>query len=147
MIKDILTEDLILTDADAKDWRDAVRLCGELLVDQGKVNEAFIQTMIDVIETYGPYMILVEGVAFFHGKPGSDVKEACLSLVTFKHKIVFDDFENQEIDCAFGFGAVDSDSHMAMIMSLASLLQDTEFINLIRNHGSKAEIAAMLKKY
>ena len=127
MIKDILTEDLILTDADAKDWRDAVRLCGELLVDQGKVNEAFIQTMIDVIETYGPYMILVEGVAFFHGKPGSDVKEACLSLVTFKHKIVFDDFENQEIDCAFGFGAVDSDSHMAMIMSLASLLQDTEF--------------------
>ena len=37
MIKDILTEDLILTDADAKDWRDAVRLCGELLVDQGKV--------------------------------------------------------------------------------------------------------------
>ena len=32
-------------------------------------------------------------------------------------------------------------------MSLASLLQDTEFINLIRNHGSKAEIAAMLKKY
>ena len=72
MIKDILIEDLILTDADAKDWREAVRLCGELLVGQGKVNEAFIQTMIDVIETYGPYMILVEGVAFFHGKPGSD---------------------------------------------------------------------------
>lgn len=147
MISDVLTQDLILTDVQANNWQEAVQACGGLLVNAGKVNEAFVQTMIDVIKMYGPYMILVPGVAFFHGKPGSDVKEMCLSLVTFKHKVIFDDFENQAIDCAFGFGAVDSDSHMTMIMNLAALLQDEEFISLIRNHGSKEEIIAMLQKY
>lgn len=147
MIKEILTENVILTEADPSNWQEAVKCCGNLLVDADKVKPAFVETMIDVINEYGPYMILVPGVAFFHGTPGENVKELCLSLVTFKHRIVFDDFEHQEIDCAFGFGATDKDSHMTMIMSLAALLQDAEFIELIRNHGSKEAILSMLEKY
>lgn len=147
MIKEILTENVILTEADVSDWQEAVTCCGNLLVKADKVKAEFVKTMIDVINEYGPYMILVPGVAFFHGTPGENVKEPCLSLVTFKHKIVFDDFEHQEIDCAFGFGATDKDSHMTMIMSLAALLQDAEFIELIRNHGTKEAILLMLEKY
>lgn len=147
MIKEILTENVILTEADVSDWQEAATCCGNLLVKADKVKAEFVKTMIDVINEYGPYMILVPGVAFFHGTPGENVKEPCLSLVTFKHKIVFDDFEHQEIDCAFGFGATDKDSHMTMIMSLAALLQDAEFIELIRNHGTKEAILSMLEKY
>lgn len=61
--------------------------------------------------------------------------------------VTFDDFENQEIRCAFGFGAIDGDSHMKMLQEIVMLLQDHEFIELITNNGSKAAIMKKIDQY
>lgn len=147
MIKEILTEEMIQTEVEATTWREAVKVVGKILVEHNKVEETFIQSMIETVEQLGPYMILLPGVAFFHGAPSSGVHEVCLSLVTFKEDVVFTDFDQQHIQCAFGFGAIDSDSHMQMLMKVAALLQDEEFIELVRNHGSKAEIMEKVQQY
>lgn len=145
-MKEFLTPDLIKTEVDCDTWQQAVQEVGGLLLKKELIKEDFIQTMIDVIHTYGPYMILLPGIAFFHGKPGELVKEPCLSLITLKHPVYFKEFENQEIVCAFGFGAVDGDSHMEALQDVVKLLQNEEFTSLIKNHGSKEEIIAALKK-
>lgn len=147
MLKDILKESVIETDVECKTWRDCVRKVGELLVNEKKVTPIFVQSMEDTVEKYGPYMILVPKVAFFHGIPSENVSEACLSLITLKESVYFDDFDNQEIKCAFGFGAVDSDSHMKMLQSIANLLVDEEFINLITKNGSKKDILKKIEEY
>lgn len=140
MLKEILNERLVQTDVDCEDWRACVRACGKLLVAEGKIEPPFIESMIQTVEELGPYMILLPKVAFFHGRPSKDVHEACLSLVTLQHSVYFTEFENQEICCAFGFGAVDADSHVTMLTHVAKLLQDTEFVRLITEHGSKNAI-------
>lgn len=147
MIKEILTEKMIETEVETTTWREAVHQVGKLLVDSHKVEETFIQSMIKTVEELGPYMILLPGVAFFHGAPSSGVHEVCLSLVTFKEDVVFTDFDQQHIQCAFGFGAQDSDSHMQMLMKVAALLQDEEFLELARNHGSKEAIIKKVQQY
>lgn len=73
---------------------------------------------------------------FLHGPPHSSV-HSMSSFVTFKEDVVFTDFDNQHIKCAFGFGAVDAGSHMQMMVKMAALLQDEEFLELARNHGTK----------
>ena len=147
MIKNILTDQMIKTEVNASTWKEAILQVGQLLLDSKKVEETFIQSMITTVEELGPYMILLPGVAFFHGAPSSGVHEACLSFVTFKEDVVFTDFDQQHIQCAFGFGAVDSDSHMQMLMKVAALLQDEEFLDLARNHGSKEEIINKVQQY
>lgn len=147
MIKDYLTEENVKTNVEIDSWQEAAIYNGNILVEQGKVKPEFIQSMIDVVNKYGPYMILVPKVCFFHGEPGPNVKEACLSLTVFKNPIYFKEFDNQQINCAFAFGAVDKDSHMEMIMNVASILQDEEFIKMITNNASKEDIMKKISEY
>jgi mannitol/fructose-specific phosphotransferase system IIA component (Ntr-type) len=147
MLKDILTIDSIETDVAASSWQEAIEAVGNILVKNGKVEKSFIHSMIGVVEEFGPYMILVPQVAFFHGRPGPEVHEACLSLITLRSPVYFTEFDDQMITCAFGFGAIDSDSHINMLMSVSTLLQDEKFIDLIRNNGSRESILEIIQNY
>ncbi|MGI6608722.1 MAG: PTS sugar transporter subunit IIA [Erysipelotrichaceae bacterium] len=147
MIKDYLTEESVKTNVDVDTWQEAVLFTGNTLIESGKVNEEFVRSMIDVVYKYGPYMILVPKVCFFHGEPGSNVKETCLSLSVFEKPVYFKEFANQQINCAFAFGAVDKDSHMEMIKNLVSILQDDKFIEMITHNASKEEIMKKISEY
>lgn len=147
MIRDFLTEDMIKTEVSVSSWREAVYVVGNLLKRKGLVQDSFIKSMILTIEDLGPYVILLPGIAFFHGSPQSGVHQVGLSFATFKEDVVFTDFEQQHIQCAFGFGAVDANSHMQILMQITKLLQDDEFIDLARNHGSKAKILEKIQSY
>lgn len=146
MLTNILTESMIKTNVKVDSWRQAVKVVGDLLVNNTKVKSEFIKSMIDVVEEFGPYIILVPEVAFFHGKPGKNVHEPCLSLAVFNQPVYFTEYENQKIKCAFGFGATDNESHLSMLVEMTNLLQDETFINLITNNGSKDEILRAIKK-
>lgn len=147
MIRETLTKELVLTNVECKTWRECVEEAGNLLLKNNKIKKEFIPSMIKVVEELGPYMILLPKVCFFHGPPGDNVNEACLSLIVLKDSVYFNDFDNQEIKCAFAFGATDSDSHMQMLMNVAALLQDEEFIYLITNNGDKDKILKIIQKY
>lgn len=147
MIRNILTSNLVETNVQVSDWKTAARLAGNLLLNSNKVKPDFIDSMINVVEKYGPYMILVPKVCFFHGEPGINVNESCLSLVVFKEPVYFKEYDNQQINCAFAFGAKDKDSHIKILQSLVSLLQDNKFIELITSNYPKEQIMSVIEKY
>lgn len=139
-MKELLDEKRVRVEVEARGWREAVEAAGSLLVKEGLIETGFIASMIRTVEEMGPYMLLMPDVAFFHGPPGDQVKEACLSLITLKEPVYFHEFDGQRIVCAFAFGAKDASSHLEMLQQVAKLLQDEAFVRLIRGHGSKQEI-------
>lgn len=147
MIKNYLTEENVKTNVEVSCWQEAATFTGNMLVESGKVNSEFVKSIVEVVNKYGPYMILVPKVCFFHGEPGPNVKEPCLALSVFKNPVYFKEFDNQQINCSFAFGAVDKDSHMEMIMNVAKILQDEEFIQMITNNASKQEIMKKISNY
>lgn len=147
MVKDVLLDKLVEVEVDVDSWQDCIQHLGGMLVREKKIEPGFIDSMIQTVYELGPYMILLPGIAFFHGKPGSSVHEPCLSFVTLKKEVAFKEFDNQQVQCAFAFGAVDSDSHMQMLMQVAKLLQDEEFIELVKHHGSKEAIMKKIQEY
>lgn len=94
MLKDLLTQDMIETEVVATSWREAIHVVGRLLKQKGFVQDAYIRSMISTVEDLGPYMILLPGIAFFHGSPQSGVHQIGLSLATFKNDVIFTDFNN-----------------------------------------------------
>lgn len=142
----ILEEKYIKTNVEAKSWKEAVKVTGDILVALNECDQEFIHQMIETVEKLGPYMILLPDVALFHAPPGSYVHQACLSFVTLKEPVYFTDFENQRIKCAFALGAVDPESHMEMLQQVAMLLQNEEFLQLATNNGSKEDILKSIEK-
>lgn len=142
----VLERNLIATDVPAASWREAAHLAGQLLVDAGKVSPAFPNDLIETVERFGPYMIIVPEVAFFHAPPSKDIYEACISFVTLERTVRFEEFNNQPISCAFAFGAVDNDSHLAMLQDVARLLRDGSFVKLALSHASADELVDCAKR-
>lgn len=102
--------------------------------------------MENVVNEYGPYMILLPKVCFFHAEPSDKVNETSLSLITLKEDVYFKEFDNQAISCAFAFAAKDRDSHIEFLAKVATLLEDKEFINLITKNGKKEDIIKKIEK-
>lgn len=146
-LQDMLYADRVATEVECRTWREAAQAAGALLVRAGDAEDAFIASMIETVEQFGPYVILVPGVAFFHGRPGNAVKRTCLSFLTLKTPVAFDDFGGEQIHCAFGFGAVDNSSHIEILKKVAALLQDEQFLQAACSHPTKDKLLQILSAY
>jgi len=138
-------KELLEVDVNVDSWQESARKAGELLLREHLIKREYIDSMIESVEEFGPYMILAPKVCFFHGKPGDLVHEPCLSLITLENEIRFIEFDNQPIKCAFAFGATDSSSHLELIQNISSILKDEEFLNLVVNNGSRKDILQKLE--
>ncbi|MDF9823791.1 PTS system ascorbate-specific IIA component [Breznakia sp. PF5-3] len=147
MIYEILSEACIQTDVKVKRWRDAVYICGEMLLEHKKITPAYIDSMIDTAKQMGASMMLLPEIAFFHGVSGSKVKQTCLSLITFEKPVIFEEFHGIEIKAAVAFGAINRTSYMELLANLAALLQNETFATLLRKHGTKSELLEIIKFY
>lgn len=141
----MLNRDRIKANISANNWRDVVKLGGNLLVKNGNIRHGYIDSMIETVERLGPYMILLPKVAFFHGPPSEDVIEPGISLVVLNKPVYFSEFEDEEIRCAFSFCATDSDSHLGLLTKFATLLQNEELIDAITSNANEEAILKLME--
>ncbi len=143
MIRDLIRDDTYLENVACSTWEELVDIGGGLLVAQGSVEPCFLQSIKDTIAEFGSYMVLVDDIAFFHGRPEAGVKEVSMSLVLLKEPIYL---QEKRIKAALTFAAVDKDSHLELLRELGGYLQDDEFLHLLRHNGSKVDIMDKLHK-
>ena len=80
----MISSKTIALNVDAKDWKEAVRVSGGLLVKNGLVEPRYVDAMIEMVNTIGPYIVISPGVAMPHARPEDGVLEPCMSLITLK---------------------------------------------------------------
>ena len=126
MLSEYLTQDMIRIKVPAATWQEAVWAAGDLLVQGGKCTPAYIQAMIDAVNTLGPYMVLAPGLALAHARPESGVLQMGLSLVTLATPVEFGSEDNDPVSLVVAFGGVDHSSHIGMLSELATFLEDDD---------------------
>lgn len=115
----------ILLQAEAADWRQAVRLGVDLLVAAGVVEPRYFQAILDGVAQHGPYFVLAPGLAMPHGRPEEGVLKTGFALVTLKTPVCFGDAENDPIDILITLAAVDAQVHQEVgIMQVVTLFED-----------------------
>ena len=76
MIHSILTEDTVEVNVEVSDWEKAVRTAGNLLYKNGYVEACYVDSMVDIVKTVGPYIVLLKGVALAHARPSQGLKRS-----------------------------------------------------------------------
>lgn len=143
MLKDLITDEMYLEDVVCSSWDALVDIGGGLLVKQDKVEPRFLQSIKDTIAEFGGYMVLVDDIAFLHGRPEAGVKETSMSLVLLRDPVYLD---SKRIKAAFTFAAIDKSGHLALMRELGGYLQDDEFLELLRQGGPKEKIMDKIQK-
>jgi PTS system ascorbate-specific IIA component len=130
-------EDSILIREKVGDRELAIKIAGELLVNSGKVLPSYVQSMLDAVAKFGPYIVIAPGIALAHGKPGDDVIDTGLSLMVLKTPINFEHQQNDPVSLVFGLAARDHESHISIMASLAEVLSDQAKVDsLLRSKDS-----------
>lgn len=142
VITTLLNDQTFLTDVSCDSWEDLVDIAGAPLVQQGSVEPGFLQSIKDAIAKYGPYMVLVDDVALFHGRPEAGAHEIALSLALLSRPVYVHD---KRVKAAFLFAARDHDSHLELLRELARALADDELLRLLRNGGNREDVLRRLE--
>lgn len=140
MLKDFINEQTIGIDVEADDWEDAVRKGGKLLEADEAIEARYIDAMVDTVNKMGPYIVIAPGIAMPHARPEAGSKKIRIGLLKLKTPIKFGNEEYDPVDVVIFLCALDSTSHIQVLSELMQLIEDEDFLKIVRNASSKEEI-------
>lgn len=144
MNRRILEEQAIRLDVTAKDWEDAVRICGDILVKMGKVEAAYVDAMIRHVNELGPYILIAPGVAMPHARPEDGVVQEGISVVVLKEEVAFE--PGKEFKVLIGLAALDSTSHIDILQKIAEVISDKESMERLKNATKSGEVLRLFNE-
>ena len=126
MIRDWLPPDKINVITSIDNWKNAVRLSAEPLLEQGYMAEHYIEAILKSHEELGPYYLLAPGLAMPHARPEQGALRNGLSLLHIKEGISFGSTENDPVYVIIMLCARSGNEHITMIGELAELFSDQQ---------------------
>ena len=129
----------ILNNVKVDTWQNAIKEAGNLLVKTNDITYTYIEEMIKSVETLGPYIVIMPGLAIAHSAPSSSVKKNSISLITLDNPINFGS-ENDPVKIVLCLACVDKTSHINSLSKLANILMTDNIIDSIYNCNSTLEI-------
>ena len=137
-LRELLSPRRILLNAEAQDWREAVRLGGDLLLCDGCITEHYIQAMQENIEKLGNYMILFPYIAMPHARPDEGALCSAFSIVVLQSPIPFG--SDAQVQIIITLSAVDYETHTQALKDLMYLLENTPFYDGLIHASSASDV-------
>ncbi|WP_314174070.1 PTS sugar transporter subunit IIA [Streptomyces winkii] len=143
-VSELLPSDAVRLDAVAGDWREAVRLAGELMARTGCGTAEYTAEMIRNVEENGPYIVIAPGFALAHARPSPAVVRTGMSWVRLAEPVEFGHESNDPVDLVVGLAAEDQSAHQAALAGLAKLLADPATVRSLKDAATPGELLAVL---
>ncbi len=140
----LLTEDCISLDVPAATWQEAVLAAGALLERAGIAGPAYTGSMIDNVETNGPYIVVAPGFAFAHARPSPAVHRTGMSWVRLAAPVAFGHKTNDPVTLVVALAATDSGAHAAAMAQLAKVVGNAATRAALDAAARPAEVLAVL---
>lgn len=138
----ILSTETILLNAEVEDKESAIRLTGNVLVERGHVDSAYIEKMLEREELTSTYM--GNFVAIPHGTEDAkqSVKESGIAIIQVPNGV---DFGNGNIvKLLIGIAGKDNE-HLDILSQIAIVCSEEENVEKIVNAASKEEILSLFE--
>jgi transcriptional antiterminator/mannitol/fructose-specific phosphotransferase system IIA component len=146
-LSDLLFENNIIFREKAENWEEAAFLVGKPLVENGDITNDYIEAIIQVNKTYGPYSVVAPGIVLLHAKATDGVNKLCLGLMILKQGINFGVQKFDPVNILFIIGLPDSHSHLQALQDLINIIRSKGFNESILKCSSPAEAKEIVLRY
>jgi len=121
----------------ATDWKEAIRISAQPLLENHSIEERYIDAMISMCEKLNAYIVLADLFAMPHASPGSGAKKMDVALTIIKEPV---DFIGNPVQVMLTLAVTDSGSHLMMLQEVARIMGDAEKISQMIGANSTDEI-------
>lgn len=146
VLQDLLTTDMIQLQQEVKDWKDAIRLAAQPLLNKAAILDEYVEAMIQNVVELGPYVVIAPKIAIPHARPEQGVKQMGMSLLTLKEGVLFEKSDNP-VQLMVVLAAVDKESHLKALAQLSTLLSNEEDVKHIIEASDKKAVLSLIEKY
>jgi len=130
-----------------RDWEEVIEHAGNLLVKIAAIEKRYISAMKRIRGEFGPYMVIMPGIALLHAFPEDGVNKLCMSMVTLNPLINFGSELHDPVFLAFVLGAVDNRSHLRPLSELVGMLKDNAALHTFRTTYHKTKVLNLISRY
>lgn len=125
----------------ATDWKNAIKRGTDILERLDCVKACYCQSIIDSVETLGPYFVIIPGVAMPHNRPQSGAKKTGCSLVTLSAPVAIKDDPEAAVDVLLTLSARDKkEMTESLIVQIIELFDTPDALSAIRNARTKEDL-------
>lgn len=140
----LITDDHVVLGASPETWQDAIRQVAQPLLESASITENYVHRMIDVVDSFGPYIVLVPGVALAHAQPDGSVTRTAMSALTVPNGVDFGNEDNDPVRLVLCLAAADSTSHLDALKAFVQIMRDPAAVRRLVGTRTPAEFRAAL---
>lgn len=144
-LSSFLKEKNIVLNKKANTWEEAIKMAGEILVENNYVDSSYSDGMINSIKKNGSYVVVSELIAIPHAKNENNIFNTGMGLLCLEKEVLFPD--NIKVKYILAFCSQDNQSHLSAIVQFVDLLKKYDFLNVLEKATSKKKIIDTIKKY
>ncbi len=145
MLTDLLSPECIQFNVTAASAEEAVRKAVQPLIDTNKVSESYVNGILNSLAQYGPYFVIMKGVALPHATTEEGALETAIGITVLRTPVSFGSV-NDPVKYLFTLSAKDNFSHIRALAELADLLENKAFFTLLDNTTSPYEVMQFLEQ-
>lgn len=139
-----LPDSAVVLGASADDWRGAIALVGAALARSGRASPAYTDEMVRMIEEHGPYVVIAPGLALAHARPGPEVLQDGLAVVTLAEPVDFGHPHHDPVRVILGLALVSVAQHLPTVARLANVFNDPSAVAALADAASPDEVRTIL---
>ena len=126
--RDVIVKDSIKLNQPSVSKEEAIRRAGELLVERGAVEPAYIDAMLERERLVSTYMGM--GIAIPHGtaQAKGTVKKTAITMLQYPEGV---DFGDEKAQLVFGIAGI-GDEHLDLLGKIAGCLDDAEVLEKMK---------------
>jgi len=140
-MSDVLTRDLVVPHGTARTRDDAIREAGQLLVDAGAVEPAYLDAMAQREQTVSTYMGSYLAIPHGTNEAKGTIRRSAISLVRYDDEL---DWNGQPVRVVVGIAGV-NDEHLEILGRIALVFSDADQVQRVLAAGTRDELFAILE--
>ncbi|WP_225441504.1 PTS sugar transporter subunit IIA [Lactiplantibacillus pentosus] len=128
-----------------KSWKQAVRASLSPLLEDYSIEKNYVDQIINLTETNGPYMVIGSGVMLAHAAPRDGVNSLGATFFLLDHPLpVIND--QKMVRLIIGLAPIDYEKHLSFISDLMKQLQQKDWLTNLYKLNSKNDLFKYLYK-
>lgn len=117
----IINQKCIALRLDASDAREGIVKAGQVLLDEGYIEQSYIDAMLKNFAENGPYFAIAPGFAMPHARPEGGVRQSGISLITLDKPVAFGS-SNDPVKVIMALATSSDHEHLEFMTKIAGIL-------------------------
>ena len=140
----LMSEDVIRIVEKTPEWEELLALASGLLIEKGKITDAYTPLLIDAYKDMPEYVLLNQNIVLPHLDPAATRQSLGVSLLILKEGIMYGDRLTHIIAL---MTIPDKESHIDVLFEINRLARNEEFVQQVKQATTPNQVMQLLNQF